>query len=182
MIKQPLLDKRSTCHALLYSSTDPETMIPIKGVIDEIYFEEDIPIYSIRIIKFYDGINFLRKTFINKSFLTNYGGRPKPIVIPKSIHLIGELENWLGENSKYRFCVESNLVTRSKSEMMDLYSKINDYLIAQKFRFLRTMFTRNTYEGPFRINSNNEFNQRIERGFSDLFPSKEGIKSFIETI
>jgi hypothetical protein len=181
MIKQPLLDKRSICHALLYSTSDPETMIPIKGIIDDIYFEEDIPVYSIRIIKFYDGINFLKTSFIGKSFLTNYKGKPKPIVIPKEIRLIGELENWLGEKSKYRFCIESNLVTRSKHEMMDLFYKIQEYIISQKFRSLKRIFLRTPYEGPFRMNSNEEFNRRIERGFADLF-SENSFKSFIETI
>ena len=44
MIKSDLLDKKSICHAIIYSSQDPETIIPIKGIVEDVHFQEDIPL------------------------------------------------------------------------------------------------------------------------------------------
>lgn len=182
MIKAQILDKRSVCHALLTSSYDPEIMIPVKGIIEDVFFEEDIPIYSIRIVKFYDNINFLKTSFIGKSFLTNYRGKPKPISLPKDIKTLNELENWLGDKSRYRFCVESNLVVRTKVEMLELYNRIQEYLILQKLRFIKKISLRSSYDGPLRLNSSEEFNNRVRRAFADLFDSESDIKDFIDGI
>jgi len=182
MIKTQILDRKSICHALLASSSDPEIMIPVKGVIDEVFFEEDIPIYSIRIVKFYDNINFLKTAFIGKPFLTNYRGKPKPLHIPKEIKTLSEMENWLGEKSKYRFCIESNLVVRTKLEMLELYNKIQEYLILQKLRAIKKIVLRTPYEGPLKLNSSEEFNNRVRRAFADLFDSENDVKSFIDVI
>jgi hypothetical protein len=182
MIKTQILDKRSICHALLTSTYDPEVMIPIKGIIEEVYFEENIPVYSIRIIKFYDNIHFLKSNFIGKSFLTNYKGKPKPIQIPKEIKTITEMENWLGESSKYRFCIESNLVVKTKNEMMELFNRIGEYLLLQKLRAIRKIVLRTPYDGPLKLNSTAEYSIRIERAFSDLFATSDEAKKFIENI
>jgi hypothetical protein len=182
MIKTQILDKKSVCHALLTSSSDPETMIPIKGIIEDVFFEEDIPIYKIRIVKFYDNINFLKTAFIGKPFLTNYRGKPKPLTLPKEIKTLAEMENWLSENSKYRFCIESNLVVRTKIEMLELYNKIQEYLILQKLRSIKKIVLRTPYEGPLRLNSSEEFNNRVRRAFADLFDSESSVKSFIDVI
>lgn len=45
MIKSQILDKKSICHALLTPTSDPEIMIPVKGVVEDVFFEEDIPVY-----------------------------------------------------------------------------------------------------------------------------------------
>jgi hypothetical protein len=182
MIKTKILDKRSICHALITSSYDPETMIPVKGVIEDVFFEENIPVYSIRIIKFYDGINFLKSTFVNKPFLTNYKGKPKPLKLPKDIHTVIDMENWLGEKSKYRFCVESNMTFRTKNEMMEFFHKIQEYLILQKLRFVKRILLRTPYQGPLSLNSIVEFDTRIKRAFSDLFPEQKDMDLFVEMI
>jgi hypothetical protein len=92
------------------------------------------------------------------------------------------MENWLGEKSRYRFCVESNLVVRTKIEMMDLFNKIQEYLILQKLRSIKKIVLRTPYEGDLKLNSNADFDNRIKRAFSDLFPTEKDTDSFIETI
>lgn len=182
MIKTQILDKKSICHALLTSTSDPETIIPIKGVIEDVFFEEDIPVYSIRIIKFYDGIHFLKSSFIGKPFLTNYRGKPKPLSIPKEIKTLVDMENWLGEKSRYRFCLDSNMTVRTKIEMLELFNKIQEYLICQKLRSIKKIVLRTPYDGQLKLNSNAEFDNRMKRAFSDLFKSENDTNSFIETI
>lgn len=182
MIKGQILDKKSICHALLTSPSDPEIMIPVKGVIEDVFFEEDIPIYYIKIIKFYDNIHFLKTAFIEKPFLTNYRGKPKHLKIPKTIKTLDELENWSSEKTRYRFCVESNMVVRTKNEMMELFNKVQEYLIRQKLRGVKKILLRTPYQGPIRLNSSVEFDNRMKRAFGDLFNSTEGLDSFINTI
>jgi hypothetical protein len=41
---------------------------------------------------------------------------------------------------------------------------------------------RSAYEGPLKINSKIEFNERIKRAFGDKFDTDEDLNSFIELI
>lgn len=182
MIKSQILDKKSICHALLTPTSDPEIMIPVKGVVEDVFFEEDIPVYILRVIKFYDNIHFLKTAFIDKSFLTNYRGKPKPLKVPKTVKTITELEEWSGEKTRYRFCVESNMVVRNKNEMMELFNKVQEYLIRQKLRAVKKILLRTPYQGPIRLNSNAEFDNRMRRAFGDLFPTSDDLESFVDTI
>lgn len=181
MIKSQILDKRSICHALLYSTSNPEVFIPVKGVVDDVFFEENIPIYVIKIVKFYDNIHFLKEFFYDCPFLTNYKGKSKPLKIPK-FTMTAELENWFSEKSTYRFCVESNFVVRTKIEMMDLFHKIQEYIIYKELRSIRRAIMRSAYEGDLKLNSKAEFEERIRRAFGDKFKSEEDIRSFLEFI
>jgi hypothetical protein len=182
MIRTELFDKKSLCHALLQPSSDPDILIPVKAIIEDIHFDEDIPVYSIRVIKFYDSIDFLKYAFYEKSFITVVNRPARALKIPKHIRTLAQLEEWTGQNTKYRFCVESNLVSKSKADMIELFNKIQEYLICQKLRFIKRVSTRAIYEGPLKISSHSEFNNRIRRGFSDLFEAEDDTTAFIETI
>ena len=72
MIKSEILDKRSICHALISSTRNPEIIIPVKAVIDDVFFDENIPTYILRIIKVYDNIHFLKEFLYNTPYLTNH--------------------------------------------------------------------------------------------------------------
>ena len=115
MIKSDILDKKSICHAIIYSSHDPEIIIPIKGIVEDVHFQEDIPSYSIKLIKFYDNINFLKEHLYDKPFLLKRGDKPKRFTIPK-VKTVTELESWFIDECTHRFCVESNFVTKTKIE------------------------------------------------------------------
>jgi hypothetical protein len=168
MIKSDIIDKRSICHAILYSSQDPETIIPIKGVVEDVHFNEDIPYYSIKLIKFYDNINFLKEALYDKPFLLKKGDKPKRFQIPK-FNNVTSLENWFIDECTHRFCVESNFVTRSKTDMIDLYNKIEEYIIIKNLRRIKRSTMRSSYEGPLKIQSFVEFNERIKRAYGDKF-------------
>jgi hypothetical protein len=172
MIKDKLIDKRSICHSLLYSTSYPEILIPIKGVVEDIHFEEDIPHYSIKLIKFYDNIHFLKEHFIDKPFLLKHKSKPKSFQIPK-FKTVVELENWFIEECTHRFCVESPFVVRTKIEMVDLFNKIEDYLIIKKFRSIRESTIRPLYEGDLKISSKIEFTERLRRMYGDKMNSEK---------
>lgn len=168
MIKSELIDKRSICHALLYSNRNPDIVIPIKGIVEDIHFNDEIPYYSIKLIKFYDNINFLKAHFIDQPFLLRYGDKQRTFNIPKVNNII-ELENWFIDECKHRFCVESNFVTKTKIEMTELFNKIQEYILIKNFRAIKESTYRGLYEGPLKISSFVEFNQRFKRAYNDKF-------------
>lgn len=168
MIKDNLLDKKSICHALIYSPSAPDVIIPIKGLIEDIHFEEDIPIYSIKLIKFYDSINFLKENFYDKPFLLKYKNKPKVFFLPKK-KSVAELENWMIDEFSHRFCVESSFVVKTKLEMIDLFNKIEEYIIVKNFRAIRESSLRGLYQGPIKIQSKKEFGERFKRMYGDKF-------------
>jgi hypothetical protein len=168
MIKGNLLDKKSICHALIYSTSSPEIMIPIKGIVEDIHFEEDIPKYSIKLIKFYDNINFLKENFIGKPFLLKHKAKPKSFQIPK-FKTVVELENWFIDECPHRFCIESTFVVRTKIEMTELFNKIEEYVLIKHLRIIRESSLRSLYQGPFKIQSKIEFKERLRRMYGDKF-------------
>ena len=181
MIKSLILDKKSICHALISSTSSPEILIPIKAVIDDVFFEENIPVYQLKVIKFYDNIHFLKEHLYNCPYLTNYKGKSKPLKLPK-INTTAELENWFSDRSSYRFYVESNFVVKTKIEMLDLFHRIQEYIIYKELRSIKRSIMRSAYDGPLKINSRIEFNERIKRAFGDKFDNDEDLNSFIELI
>jgi hypothetical protein len=181
MIKSEILDKKSICHVLISSTSSPEIFIPVKAVIDDVFFQENIPVYSLRVIKFYDNIHFLKEFLYNTPYLTNYKGKSKPLKIPK-FNTTAELETWFSEKTTYRFCVESNFVVKTKIEMLDLFHKIQEYIIYKELRSIRRAISRSDYEGPLKINSKVEFDERVKRAFGDKFSNSQDLNSFIESI
>ena len=173
MIQIDLLNKKSICHALIASTSSPDIFIPVKGVIEDIHFNDQIPYYDIKIIKFYDNIEFLRKNLHDKPFLLKYKGKSKALIIPKTIKTASDLERWFSDTSSYRFCVESTFVVRTKNEMSDLFNKIQEYVIVQNLRAIRNSSIRSLYEGPFKISSKIEFNERFRRMYGDKFAEDE---------
>lgn len=172
MIKDKLLDKKSICHALLYSTSSPEVIIPVKGIIEDIHFEENIPKYTIKLIKFYDNINFLKEHFIGKAFLLKHKAKPKAFQIPK-VKTVIELENWMIDECPHRFCVESTFVVRTKNEMVELFNKIEEYILIKHLRIIRESTIRSLYEGPLKIQSKIEFRERLRRMYGDKFSDKD---------
>jgi hypothetical protein len=181
MIQTELLNKKSICHALIASTNSPEVLIPTKCVIEDIHFNDSIPYYDLRVIKFYDNIDFLKKNMIEKSFLLKYRGKSKPFPIPKKIKTVGELETWFADEAPYRFCVESTFVVKTKNEMVELFNKIQEYLIIQNLRSIRTTAMRGLYEGSFKIQSKVEFSERLRRMIGDKF-DENGFKELSESI
>jgi hypothetical protein len=114
-------------------------------------------------------------------YLTNYKGKSKPLKLPK-ISTTAELETWFSEKTTYRFCVESNFVVKTKIEMLDLFHRIQEYIIYKELRSIRRTIMRSAYEGDLKLHSKVEFSERIKRAFGDKFSNVEDLNSFIDSI
>jgi hypothetical protein len=158
MIKHKLIDKGSVAHALITSVHEPNILIPVKVTIKDIKFDEYNPLYLVKIVKFYDNINFLKKYFIGNSFSNSFGKKPRPFWISNDINTVQKLENHLNkEGERFYVVVDSIHTVRYKNELEDIFSKIQDFLILRNISELKELTTRNLYAGPYKYNTKIEF-------------------------
>ena len=72
-----IFDKGQIVYCLLASHTNPNILLPIKGIIMDSKWDPVNPLYQIRIIKFYDNMKFLKKYFIDMNFRHVFENRDK---------------------------------------------------------------------------------------------------------
>jgi hypothetical protein len=158
MIKHKLIDKGSVAHALISTVHEPNILMPVKVIIKDIKFDEYNPLYLVKVIKFYDNINFLKKYFIGSSFPNSFGKKPRPFWISNDIKNVQSLENYLNkEGSRFYIVVDSIYTVRYKNELSNIFNKIQDFLIQRNISELKGMSTRNFYSGNFKFSTNIEF-------------------------
>ena len=179
MITSNILDKKSICHGFISSTSKPDVLIPFKGIIEDIQFHENFPRYSIRIIKFYDNIYFLKEFLTDGFYQQKFEGKPKSVTIPASIKTVPDLESWI---ISCRFVVESNFVVKTKNEMVAIFTKLQEYLIAKAYREIQQFSVRSLLESPLKLESKVELKARIKRMYGDKFKSIEDLDSFLDCI
>jgi len=181
MIETELINKKSICHALIYSTHEPDVFIPVKAIVEDVHFNETSPFYDLKVIKFYDNIDFLKKNLYDRAFLVKYRGKSRSFPIPSKIKTVTDLEKWFTDECYHRFCVESVFVVRTKNEMIELFNKIQEYNIIKNLRSIRSSTMRGLYEGPLKIQSKVEFSTRLERMYGDKLNSGQ-FKEMIDSI
>ena len=62
MIKHKVFTKGELIQALISTTQAPNVLIPVRAMIYDVKFDDVIPQYQIKIKKFYDHINFLKRT------------------------------------------------------------------------------------------------------------------------
>lgn len=170
MINHDLIKVNSICHALLSSPSNPNILIPIKGVIREVKYDESNPLYRVQILKFYDHLFFVKKNFVNKSFRHNFKKKPKTFWInTDNVKTIHDLENLMIEEKNW-VVIDSLLVFKYKNEMQDMFNKIQEFLILKNIKEWRNNSTRSFYKGKLHIKSKYEFDVRMAKMIQDMFP------------
>lgn len=171
MIVHKLFPKGEQVYALLSSNVNPNILIPVKGIVKEVKFDDINPQYLIKIINFYDTIKYIKKYFFDIRF-KNSLDRKQPRVLNlnrtefKDVSELLERMNQPDEK-KFYIVVDSIMCTRFKNEMMDLFNKIQDHLIEVRMREIREMTTRGFYKGRYSIDSYGNFNIRLRRFIGD---------------
>ena len=168
MIKHNLIDKGSIAHCLISSINEPNKFIPVKVVIKDIKFDEYNPLYLVKIIKFYDSIYFLKSYFMNNKFHNNFGKKARTFWISNEIKSTEHLQNYLEkEDSRFYVVVDSIHTTRYKNEMIEMFNKLQDFLIYRNIDELQELTTRNSYSGHLKFNSKSEFFIRLRKMIID---------------
>jgi len=184
MIKHKLIDKGSVAHALISSVHEPNILMPVKVTIKDIKFDEYNPLYLVKIVKFYDNINFLKKYFIGNSFSNSFGKKPRPFWISKDIKNVQNLENYLNkEDQRFYIVVDSIHTVRYKNELESTFNKIQDFLIQRNISELKQLSTRNFYSGNFKFSTNIEFFSNLRKMFiGKITDMKIGWDEFIKRL
>jgi hypothetical protein len=64
MIKHKIFTKGEYVQALISTTQSPNVLIPVRALIYDVKFDDINPQYQIRIKKFYDPINFLKRNYL----------------------------------------------------------------------------------------------------------------------
>lgn len=171
MIKHKIFHKGEKIYALLSSYSNPNVLIPIKGIIKDIEFDEVNPRYQIRAVKFYDSINFLKKNLFDCSFPYRFDRRPRKFKINKNKpRSVDELQYRLNANDRqrYYFVVDSIMAFQFRNEMTEMFNMLQDHIIEKKFRELRDEMTRTFYKNStYSLDSWSEFYARLGQFIGD---------------
>ncbi len=185
MINHRIFAKGEITHALLSSNSNPNILIPVKAVIKDVKYHDVNPQYLIKVTKFYDTISFLKKYLFNMAFENKIGRRSRKLKLDiESIESVDDLlEVFNSEDEvKFYFVVDSIMCTKLKTEMIDLFSRIQDHLIERGFRESREKMIRTFYKGKYKLDSVNEYNVRLKRFLNDKFKSDDDFQRFTKKI
>jgi hypothetical protein len=168
MNKLKKYDEGETVHCLIINTSKPEIVIPCQGRILEIKYDEFHPEYLIKPIKYYDTIDFLRKTLFTFNYKRTFNKRSRDVILPESVNTLTKLEKHLSEttNVLYNHVVEGILIYKTKAVMHEKFDKLQNFIIIQKMRELQEMQTRSFYTGDFRYDTKMEWNMSIGASLS----------------
>jgi DNA mismatch repair ATPase MutS len=170
MITHRLFPKGEQLHALLSSNVNPNILIPVKGLVKEIKFDDINPQYLIKITHFYDTMKYLEKYFFNMRFSNGIGKKPRHLKLDfkdfKDTSELLERMNQLDEKNFY-VVVDSIMCTKFMGDMAILFNKLQDHLIEIKLREIREMSIRAFYKGRYEVDSYGNFNIRLRKFIGD---------------
>lgn len=167
MIEHRLFVKGEQMYALLSSHSNPNILIPVKAIVKDVKYNEINPQYQIKILKFLDTVSFLKKYLVDCSFATRFDKRARKISIEMDeIKTKEDFEGHLNEKG-FLFIVDSIMTKKYKGEIIDLFNKVQDYLVEVKLKELRTHMTRVKYTGKYKFTGEAEFNARLKKFIGD---------------
>jgi len=171
MIKHNLIKKGGIGHALISSTSTPNILIPVKIVVKDVKFDEDNPQYLVKIIKFYDNTYFIKTYFMNGIFKNKLESRSRSLEFDSSFKPTtpDEIVNHMNKDEqKYFIVVDSISCTRYKTDMLQLYNKLQTYLIEIDIDSMKSKCVRPFYTGPYKMSTKIEFFGRLKKMVVDL--------------
>jgi hypothetical protein len=179
MIQHKLFAKGEYCHALISTSSNPNILFPVRGLIYDVKMDEFNPQYQIKIVKFYDDINFLKRYFFWGKFQRNFKGKESWFRFKRSdFSTCEEFENAVANPDKwesYTVVVDSVMTSRTEAEIIDLYNTVQTFLIEKSIKDIFEMSTRTFYrKGQYYFQTKEEFQIALKRFLKDREPNHKG--------
>jgi len=172
MHKYRIYIKGDQIHALLSSYNHPNTLIPVKAIVKDMKWDASNPKYKIKILKFYDSLQFLKKYLFNMNFHYDYTNKARKFRLKDSdFESVKEIEDALKGPDEQRFylVVESVMCSRTKIDLKILFKKIHRFLISIKLKEIREISLRPFYDDEFRLYTKKEFKKRLYHYIGDNF-------------
>jgi len=176
MKKHRIFNKGETIHCFLTSYSDSNVFIPVKALVMETKWDPVNPKYLVKVLKFYDSMDYLKKHFFSCNFFFEFEKRGKTIQLKSSeFTKVSDLEIRLNQMDERKFyiVVESVMAVKQKLDLQDLFNDIQFFLICRKLSETKELMTRTFYKGAFRLDSMSEFNKRMKLAFSDKFKDRD---------
>jgi hypothetical protein len=171
MINHKLFVKGEKVYSLLISHSHPNVLIPVKGIVKEVKFDEVNPEYLIKIVKFYDSADFLRMHFSKMSYVQNFTSKPRRLKFSEDNPLKTHEDFFRDMNGpkerKFMVVVDSIMTLQYKQDMFDLFNKVEDHIIEKSLRFIKQHTCRTEYRGKYKIQTYNEFYLRLRKFIGD---------------
>lgn len=174
MIKHRLFSKGEYIHALVSNTRHSNLLFPVRALIYDVQFDEMMPRYQIKIVKFYDDLNFLKRHFFDMNFEKGFEGGTTRFKFNRQKYKTREqLQKHIdaGEDT-YFVVVDSVMCTKSYNQIMELYNNIQDFLIEKSFRDLYEAATRQSYsKGKYYYKSKGVFQAHLKKFLDDRVPA-----------
>jgi len=180
MIKHKLFAKGEYVQALISTTQQPNVLIPVRGIIYDVKFDDINPQYQIRVKKFYDSIYFIKQNIFGGRFFHDFEGHDTRINAKRTNYknteqLVEELfdgDNW----KKYLIVVDSVFCVKTFEEQQILFNNLQSFMIEQKIKEIYEMSTRLPYQrasGDFAYESKGEFITALKKFLGDRIPPDE---------
>lgn len=161
----------SVIYCLLSTNTNPNILFPIKAKVMDLQWDAVNPLYKVKILKFYDNINFIEENFFNLKYRYEFETTKikQPKMLSKRYKTIDELVNNINLDPTNLFVVDSLMCVDSKEDLDDLFESVQYYLITNAMKMVKLQCTRNSLKGPFSMNK-----KEFETMFTEWFKEKFG--------
>jgi hypothetical protein len=171
MVNHKLFVKGEKVYSLLISHSHPNILIPVKGIVKDVKYDEVNPEYLIKIIKFYDSSDFLRLNFSKMSYVQTFGSKPRKLKFSEDNPLKTHEDFFRDMNGpkerKFMVVVDSIMTLQYRQDMEDLFNKIEDHVIEKTLRVIKQHSCRVSYRGKYRLATQGEFFLRLRKFIGD---------------
>jgi len=167
-----IFNKGQTVYCLLASHTNPNILLPVKGIILDSKWDPVNPLYQIRLVKFYDNMKFLKQHFFDMNFRHVFQHRARKMILKADdFKTTSVLEARLNDIDRERFYVviESVMCTKTKVSLSELFEKVQFYMISKNLKEIRDISTRPFFKGPLSLDSVKEFDIKYKISWTDKF-------------
>lgn len=177
MIQHKLFPKGEYCHALISSPSNPNVLIPVRGLIYDVKMDEYNPQYQIKIVKFYDDINFLKRYLFGYKFPGNFKNKDAIFKFKrKDYNTCEEFEARIRDGKsweKYLVVVDSVMCTKTEAEIRELFNKVQTFMIEKNLKEVFEQTSRTYYRsGQYYFQTRDEFVMALKRFLKDREPSR----------
>ncbi len=175
MIRHKLFSKGEHIHVLISNNRYSNVVFPVKAIIHDVEFNDKMPRYQIRITKFYDEIDFLKRYMFDMKFDKNFEGSFTTFRMSRQkFSNIKDFQNFININwETYLIVVDSVMCVKTYTEVLELYNNIQDFFIERTIKELYELSTRNTYsKGKYYYGSKGIFQAHLKK-FLDERAGKE---------
>lgn len=178
MIRHRLFSKGDSIHALISTTTHPNILFSVRGIIYDIKFDEYNPQYQIKIDKMYEDVAFVKQYLIKGRTIRNFEGNDTRYKLVRGgFKTINEFveKTYNGDNwEKYLIVVDSVYCCKSRKEQIDFFNNIQSFLIEKNLKEVFEMANRSQYnKGDFYYHTKHEFKESLKKFLGGRGPNTE---------